>query len=204
LKKNNLKLMEKKVEIFLKKEYPGCFIKKEFGRQGYAVRPDYAVFTKEKLIFVELKGNKDTLGRLARQLFHYQRVADSVILITDKKYSLDLKGRGIGTATFKKKKLKDIIMPGTFPDRVTDILFMLFSQELDEMLGFLNVKFNSISSKRNAIKAIYSQFEIRKYVYEILYSRVSSNSEFGILASDILMKTSKIEAFKYFELGLMI
>lgn len=203
-KKNNLRKIEVAVEKYIKKEYPGAIIKKEFGRKGYAVRPDYAVFTKDKLIFIEIKGNRDTLARLSRQIFHYQRVADSVIVITDSKYNLDMERYGVGTAIYKKKKLKNIIKPKVSTEKVTDILYMLYSSELDQMLRFINIKFNTLVEKQNAIKAIYSQFEIRKYAYEILYNRMFYKSKEGLLTSEILSIDNKREAFNFFQLGLMI
>lgn len=201
MSKNNLKLLEKKVEKFLRKKYPDSIIKKEYKRIGYPVQPDYAVFTKDKLIFVELKGNKDTLARLYRQLFHYQRIADSVIVFTDKKYKLDLKNRGIGTGILKKKKIKNFVEPGTYPERVTDILDMLYSSELDILLSFLNFKFNNIQYKKNTIKAIYTQFEIRKYAYNILYNRMKNNLEEGFLDIEISLKQNKINLYNLFEIG---
>lgn len=215
--KNNIKKMEKSVEKFLKRAYPDGIIIKEYGRVGIESRPDYAVFTQNKIIYVELKGNKDSPNRLDRQMFFYKRMADKVILVLDKKYSrniaLKYSKRGISVLYFKSKKKKldtKLGFANYNPFEVTDILKLLYSEELKYFTqDFENSQtmIKNMEDRMKIIKAIYSQLEIKEMATEILFNRMSawhnagrkeSNYGFGRLESKIFFKETKREMFMKF------
>jgi len=192
LPKNNIVKIEKSIEKYLKKMFPAAIIIKEYGRTGTESRPDYAVFLKDKLIFIELKGNKDTFTRLDRQVHFYTRLADQLIVVLDKKHNrnraIALTKKGVGIIFFdqdkpKKKRLNfDLSFSRYDPFSVTDILNLLYSQELKLFLNRIDTpqtRLTSLNDRFLAIKAVFSQFEIKKLSYNILFNRISSWNKSG-------------------------
>jgi hypothetical protein len=182
--KNNIKKIEKATEKYLKYKYPKGIIVKEFGNIESKTRPDYAVFLRDKIIYFELKGNSDNLARLDRQVFLYKKIADQLILILDKKYknkqtTFYNKRNNVGLIFFDKKFKKNLDLRLSFakeePFNVTDIIYLLYGEELKILTEDLERDFGKLSTKESrimAIKYIFTQLEIKEYAHEILFNRM--------------------------------
>jgi len=187
--KNNIKTIEKHVEKFIKKNYKDAIVVKEYSRLNLESRPDYALFLEDRIIFIELKGNKDTFARLDRQVFYYKRLADELIVVLDKKHNkkraIELNRKGIGIIFYKKKKLKTKFIDSKCePFMVSDILKLLYAEELKLFLSFIeennpNLKIKSMSDRFYLIKAIYTQIEIKELAHNIIYNRMKKWKENG-------------------------
>jgi len=178
--KNNIKKIEKLTEKYINKKYPNGILVKEFGNIKTQTRPDYALFLRDKIIFFELKGNSDSLTRLDRQVFLYRKIADQLVLILDKKHNskkaLYYNKNGAGILFYKKKKFnKNLEFAKTDPFMVTDIINLLYADELKIILEPFESKFGFLFNQETriaAIKYIFTQLEIKEIAHNILYNRM--------------------------------
>ena len=212
MQKNNIKKIEKKVEKYIKKKYPQGILIKEYGRVNLESRPDYAIFLPEKIIFIELKGNRDTFARLERQIHFYKRLADELIIVLDKKHNrqkaIELhKKKGLGFISYKNKNLNKKYEKARYePFLVTDILKLLYGEELKLFLKDIEnkeLRCNTINDRYLAIKAIYTQFEIKELAHNIIYNRFKKWKEneypsmygYGFLSKELKHINNKKEMF---------
>lgn len=179
--KNSLPKIEKKIEKFFKENYPNSILVKEYSKTNVESRPDYALFLPDRIIYIELKGSRDSDSRLDRQMHLYKKLADQVFLVLDKKFDIKVaetySKMGIGVIYYrgKKKDLDFTYFNSKFnPFDITDSLRLLFAEELKFILSsFENseTKFKNQEDRIKVINAIFSRFELKNIVQKILYNR---------------------------------
>lgn len=127
--------------IFLEKKYKKLELIDEFTQWNIPVRPDLFGATKNKIISIEIKSDKDSFARIDRQLLGYVNFSSSIYIALDhshierflKNYGENGRFNHIGILSFKKGKIS--IEREATDLGVPPLYKMLWSQELYNFFG---------------------------------------------------------------------
>ncbi|WP_026803622.1 hypothetical protein [Aliarcobacter lanthieri] len=194
---SNEKEIREAFKILLKKSFSNGFTFDEFSGGSLRTRPDLATFLPNKILFTEIKSNRDTFDRLDGQIFDYSKIASRVFVVLDekhlKKFQAKYKHRMYfcefiffkdGEFYYPEYEMNDLkrkieiieICYSQYPNYNINILSLLWKKEREYFTGFLKGR-TKIIDERLVIEQLYTAKEISDISYSILYDRAKNRAD---------------------------